>query len=943
MACCRFVTIIIRHARRVDYSPNASLPKMSSRPEAKFADASEEQGLAGFFKRLDKVEDTIHIFEKGDIYICVGPDARELAQTMYRTDAVIKRISGGVEVCAMNQAKMINFVKVLLNSGRKVEIFEPKGKTNWQLQRKASVGNTSAIEDIVGSGDERAIVMAVKVSVKAETRSVGVCFLESAARQIGLAEFTDSPLYANLESFIIQIGAREVLLAEQPNNIADSNDTETEALLDVFNRCGVVVSRVDRKSFNGADVDSDVAKLLKEVDSKMIEWSEYETARGSAAAVLRYVNVFTDPSNYGTYSLVRHDLSQYMRLDSAAVRALNLFDLRNPKNTAPTTIYGLLNKCLTAGGSRLLSQWLKQPLLSVTEVRKRHEIVDTLFQNSALRDQLRLELKAVPDISKLSRKLAKAASASEDGSKSGNSSKHALDHLVRIYQLVIQLPLILELLRDTANALIDMDLCEPLDKAVTSLVRFKDMVETTVDVDSANHHEYIIRPDFDGRLQEIKQRLNEIKAEMDADHQSTGSLLGMDPDKKLKLEQHQQFGWTYRLTRTDAVVLRKHSGFQEYATQKAGVYFSSRKLRTLSVESGELEEEYRKTQSGLVGEVLSVAATYLPVLSNIDQVLAYLDVMCSFAHVAYLAPVPYVKPEMLGHDSSTRMTLRASRHPCVEMQDGVHFMPNDVTLRREESELLIITGPNMGGKSTYIRQIGVIALMAQVGSFVPCESAEIAVFDAILARVGAADSQIKGLSTFMAEMVETSAILRNATADSLVIVDELGRGTSTYDGFGLAWAIAEHLVDKIKCCTLFATHFHELTRMVSPSVKNLHVAVAEMETGENTLTLLYKVEEGPSDQSLGVHVAQVVGFPDKVVKMAKRKTAELEESEKLDEDIDHQKRRLTNETLTSLKAALRAWRDDLAASSAPTDAKDAVALLRQHIGTHAKEVLAELQ
>lgn len=914
---------------------------MSSRPEAKFADTGEELALGTFFKKLDKDESTVHIFEKGDIYVCVGSDARELAQSMYRTDAVIKHISGGTEVCAMNQAKMINFVKLLLNTGRKVEIYEPKGKNSWHLQRKASPGNLSAVEDIVGASDDRAIVMAVKTSIKAETRTVGVCFLETAARQIGVADFTDSPLYANLESFIIQIGAREVLLPE-----VTGDDAETEAMQDVLNRCGVVVSRMDKKAFSGTDIESDVSKLLKEMDRKAIDWSEFEMAKGAAAAALQYVDVFSDASSYGTYSLVRHDLSQYMRLDSAAVRALNLFDLRNPKNTSPSTVYGLLNKCHTAGGSRLLSQWLKQPLLSVFEVRKRHEIVDKLVKDTQMRDRLRLELKAVPDISKLARKLARAASVDDNGKSLG--AKHALDHLVRIYQLVIQLPLILEYLQagDEPNALIQEEICAPLEKAIASLGRFKDMVETTVDVDAANQHEYVIRPDFDGRLQEIRERLTEIRVEMDNDHQTTGAALGMEPDKKLKLEQHNQFGWVYRLTRTDAAVLRKHSGYQEYATQKAGVYFSSRQLRTLSMESGELEVEYRRTQVGLVGEVLSVAATYLPVLSSVDQLLAHLDVLCSFAHVAHFAPVPYVKPEMYGRESTTRMKLRASRHPCVEMQDGVHFMANDVTLERDQSELLVITGPNMGGKSTYIRQIGVIALMAQVGSFVPCDHAEIAVFDAILARVGAADSQIKGLSTFMAEMVETSAILRNATADSLVIVDELGRGTSTYDGFGLAWAIADHLVQKVKCCTLFATHFHELTRMSSPAIKNLHVAVAEMETANandkgSTLTLLYKVEEGPSDQSLGVHVAQMVGFPEKVVKMAKRKTEELEESEKLDDEIDHQKRKLTNESLNSLRVALCDWRQDITSNNIK-DTKQIIDKLREHVNGHASELLGEL-
>jgi DNA mismatch repair protein MSH2 len=285
--------------------------------------------------------------------------------------------------------------------------------------------------------------------------------------------------------------------------------------------------------------------------------------------------------------------------------------------------------------------------------------------------------------------------------------------------------------------------------------------------------------------------------------------------------------------------------------------------------------------------VLKNKEVYIPTFQILNDIYSEIDVLASFAHVSVGAPKAYVRPII--NDEGT-FYLPACRHPCIEVQDGMHFIPNDVRMVKEESELCIITGPNMGGKSSYCRAAALAALMAQVGCFVACgEGATVPVFDAILCRIGASDNQMRGVSTFMAEMLETSAVLRASTSRSLVIVDELGRGTSTHDGFGLAWAIAHHLATEIHAYSMFATHFHELTYLANdlPNVRNLHVvahidnapALDESESSteeKRNIALLYKVEEGACDESFGIHVAEMAGFPTSVVALAKRKVEQLE-------------------------------------------------------------------
>jgi len=763
-----------------------------------------------------------------------------------------------------------NFLReALFKLGKRVEIWETNGRSNWKVTKQASPGNLQDVEEELGGQfDGAPIILAVKVSAKAsEARNVGVCFADASVRELGVSEFLDNDLYSNLESLLIQLGVKECLIQVDKSE----KDVEIAKLKAIIDSCGIAISERSGSDFTTKDIDQDLARLLKdEKAAGTLPQTDLKLAMGSAAALIKYLGVLHDHSNFGQYQLYQHDLSQFMKLDASALKALNL--MPGPRDGAKTmSLYGLLNHCKTPVGSRLLAQWLKQPLMSLEEITKRQQLVEAFVEDTELRQTMQEEhLRSIPDLYRLAKRFQRNLANLED--------------VVRAYQVVIRLPGFI----GTFEGVMDEQYKDPLEEAYTSklreysdsLAKLQEMVETTVDLEALDNHEFIIKPEFDDGLRIIRKKLDKLKHEMDQEHRNVSQDLDQEIDKKLFLEQHKTYGWCLRLTRTEAGCIRNKSRYQECSTQKNGVFFTTQKLQSIRREFDQLSENYNRTQSSLVAEVVGVAASYCPVIEQLAGVLAHLDVIISFAHCSVHAPASYVRPKM--HPRGTGSTiLKEARHPCMEMQDDIQFITNDVSLLRGSSEFLIITGPNMGGKSTYIRQIGVIALMAQIGCFVPCSEAELTIFDCILARVGASDSQLKGVSTFMAEMLETANILKSATSESLIIIDELGRGTSTYDGFGLAWAISEHIVKEIGCFTMFATHFHELTALVDsyPQVQNLHV-VAHIDSHskeKREVTLLYKVEEGVCDQSFGIHVAELVRFPEKVVNMAKRKADELED------------------------------------------------------------------
>lgn len=825
--------------------------------------------------------------------------------------------------------------EALLKLGKRVEIWESQsGRMNWKCVKKASPGNLQDVEDDLGGQIESApMIMAVKITAKAsEARNVGVCFADASVRELGVSEFLDNDLYSNFESLLIQLGIRECVV--QFDKGEKDKDPELAKLRQIMENCGIAIAERPASDFGIRDIEQDLARLLKDDKSiNLLPQSELKLAMGSAASLIKYLGAMQDPSNFGQYQLYQHDLAQFMRLDAAALKALNL--MPGPRDGSKTmSIYGVLNHCKTPVGSRLLAQWLKQPLMDKDEIEKRQQLVEAFFSDTELRQTMQEEhLRSVPDLYRLSKRFQRG--------------KANLEDVVRAYQVIIRLPGFI----GTLEGVMDEAYRDPLDEAYTtklrdlseSLGKLQDMVEQTVDLNALDRHEYIIKSEYDQGLRIIRKKLDQLDRDIRAEFDESAEDLGQEADKKIFLEtNHKVHGVCMRLTRQEAGCIRNKSRYQECSTQKNGVYFTTKKMQSYRREHDQLSQNYNRTQSSLVHEVVHVASSYCPVLERLAGVLSHLDVIVSMAHCSVHAPEAYVRPKIHARGEG-QTKLIGARHPCMELQDDVQFITNDIEFTRDKSSFLIITGPNMGGKSTYIRQAGVIALMAQIGCFVPCSEAELTIFDSILARVGASDSQLKGVSTFMAEMLETANILKSATKESLIIIDELGRGTSTYDGFGLAWAISEHIVKEIGCFAMFATHFHELTALADlhPQVHNLHVTAhitgsGTDNDGKREVVLLYKVQPGICDQSFGIHVAELVRFPDKVVRMARRKADELEDFTTKHEDnaLSYSKEDV-EEGSFMLKKLLKQWKEQVG-TEGEMSSDDKIAKLKELVAADAK-------
>ncbi len=548
-----------------------------------------------------------------------------------------------------------------------------------------------------------------------------------------------------------------------------------------------------------------------------------------------------------------YKVQNYLQIDFNTKRNLELTEsiiTRSKKNS----LFGILDQAKTSMGSRLIKKWLERPLIDVVEINRRLDAVEELYNNFPLLMQIEGLLEGIYDIERLSSKFAYKSVNAKD--------------LLSLKKSIEVLPQLKELLREFKSPLLK-ELYDGLD----TLEDVYNLIDSSINEDApvGLKEGGIIKDGFNDHVDRLRNISKNSKELLIQYEEKERNLTGI---KNLKIGYNKVFGYYIEVTKSNySLVPERYIRKQTLANAERYV---TEELKRLEDEIVNAEQKLVELEYELFCEIRDQVESQIDRIQKTASCIAIIDALCSFAHVAI--DNRYTKPTVYLGD---RIYIKNGRHPVVEKMIGhSNFVPNDTELDNDQNRVLIITGPNMAGKSTYMRQVALIVIMAQMGCFVPAEEAQIGIVDKIFSRIGASDDISSGQSTFMVEMSEVANILKNATPKSLIIFDEVGRGTSTYDGLSIAWAVLEYVADKSKigAKTLFATHYHELTELEEKisGVKNYRVDVKE--EGKNII-FLRKIVRGGCDSSYGIHVARLAGIPEEVLQRAEQILKKLEEAD----------------------------------------------------------------
>jgi len=805
--------------------------------------AGQTTPMMGQYRRMrgEVDPDTILFFRLGDFYEMFFDDAREASQILDIT--LTKR--QGTPMCGVPYHAAESYLAKLIRAGKKVAICDQvedpataKGIVKREITRVVTPG-TILEENVLESKLNNYLAGLCRVD-----GVFGMAVLDLSTGEFWIEESED---VSGIRDNLVRYAPAECVT---PEELAD-DPVLTSLLREVS---ATVLSPHEDWPF---DYDAAYDLLMRHFNLHSLSGFGCDGMRasiGAAGGVLHYVTQELRRKVGHVRKLRVKNSSDYMLLDDSTVRNLDLVASRAAGRDGSPNLLRVLDTTRTAMGARLMRDWLLRPLTAVKEIQARHDAVDLLVKNRKLLTDLRDSLTQVKDMERLIARL---------GAGSGNARD-----LNALGLSLTMLPALRKKLEGVKSALLKTlaDTLSPLPE-LTALIQRAIVDEPPATLRDGG----VIRKGYHSELDELRDAATEGKrwlAEFQAREQERTGI------KTLKVRHNRVFGYYIEVTKSNLEQVP-----EDYVRKQTLVNaerFITPELKEYENKILGAQERSLALEHELFVEVRDVAVKETVSIQQTASAIASLDVLATLAERA-LALV-YVRPTIT---TGTHLRIKDGRHPVIEqMPDAERFVPNDALLDGSENQLIIITGPNMAGKSTYIRQVALIVIMAQMGSFVPAAEAEIAVVDRVFTRVGASDDLARGRSTFMVEMQETANILNNATAKSLIVLDEIGRGTSTFDGISIAWAVAEYLHNntQVKAKTLFATHYHELTdlALTMSGVKNYNILVRER---NDKIAFLRKIAPGGADKSYGIQVARLAGLPAEVIDRAKEILGNLEEGE----------------------------------------------------------------
>ena len=759
----------------------------------------------------DKYEDTIILYRLGDFYEMFFEDAEEVAHALELTlTGKSAGLDERVPMCGIPHHAAEVYIDKLIKKGYKVAICEQieDPKTAKGIVKRDIV-------EVISSGT---VINTNSLNEK-ENNYIGCLYDFSYGFVLTYSDITTGEVYSELLTNntddviykILSLDIKELIVNELINKVLLSKIRSLKIPVTIQN------------------------ELLNDKYQNIYQNISDARIVNSIKLLLYYLDVLQKRNLSHFQEVVIKEKEQYLEMDIHTKRNLELTECLRTKERTYSLLW-LLDNTKTAMGSRKLKYFIENPLLDINKINKRYDIVSKLLEEFILAEELRNDLYEVYDLERLCGKLSFGSANGKD---------------------LLQLKASLKVLPSIKEKLEKIGFYEK----ITTMSDLYDLLEKSIYEEPPNtiKEGYLIKDGYSSELDELKDLSRGGKDFISRFETEERERTGI---KGLKVGFNKVFGYYIEISKSYLNMVTDDMGY----IRKQTLANCERFINPILKEKEDLilssEDRIINLEYNLFIEIRDKCKEYIPELQRTAKVISEIDVLSSFALVS--EKYNYIRPVIT---TGNEIKVLNSRHPVVErVLKGEEYVPNDIVMDNN-TDILLITGPNMAGKSTYMRQLGIIAIMAQIGCFVPAEEATLPIFDKIFTRIGASDDLVSGESTFMVEMMEASRAIKYATRNSLILFDELGRGTATFDGMSLAQAILEYVANKIKCKTFFSTHYHELTDMEKniPNLKNKHVSAVE-ENGN--ITFLHKVKDGSVDKSYGINVAKLAGLPDEVIDRA---------------------------------------------------------------------------